>query len=394
MENIELEFTDFSRSWYSSFELQTPFHNAATGTTTTLAIYRDNRSEDEKWYIIAIDPEKKYDTQEDAVVAAKAWYLEKLKELLNEVVANGINEQAIIELLVFPESEQSETGLESNEIALNTGQEVPEGSQVSSENKTYKVCKYDADGECVLVECVVANLGEDKKLWAKKIWELQGLKFRRKFAGADLCITCLELCLSYWVSSEKNPVEWRYSREVFWHWGRVVAYLLILDGVENTLVRPNARRHDNSEKSPNCLPLKGTTLMKESIDMGIKALKLVQETFGDIAFLKDGWLDGEGLALNFNALHKLAKIMNNRRLPKPLIFPKVDGGLSFEWRHVAGYPTLDIDLNMTEKGKIPASFHMWSKEGNDIEFEFELGSQRDWAGFLNRLDKAVKDWNG
>ncbi len=63
--------------------------------------------------------------------------------------------------------------------------------------------------------------------------------------------------------------------------------------------------------------------------------------------LKDGWLDGEGLAPNSEALDWLATSFDCRYpddLPLPHVYPTLEGGVLAEWSSPPNEVSLDVNL--------------------------------------------------
>jgi hypothetical protein len=103
----------------------------------------------------------------------------------------------------------------------------------------------------------------------------------------------------------------------------------------------------------------------------------------EIADLKDGWLDGKGIAPNPEKLRWLAKAFDNSfkaDLPLPHLYPTPEGNIQAEWSLKDWEVTLEIDLTthqamyqaicMTEQaaGQLPhASTHEHTLALEEIE---------------------------
>lgn len=75
-----------------------------------------------------------------------------------------------------------------------------------------------------------------------------------------------------------------------------------------------------------------------------------------LASLKDGWLDGIGLAPSLDKLQHLAYMFDanfDANLPLPRIYPTPGGGVQVEWSIGVWEVTLEIDL-VTEVGEYQA----------------------------------------
>ena len=68
-----------------------------------------------------------------------------------------------------------------------------------------------------------------------------------------------------------------------------------------------------------------------------------------LAELKDGWLDGQGKALDANALRELAAAFDRHydaRLPLPYLYPTAEGNVQGEWTLPNGWEvSLEVELS-------------------------------------------------
>jgi hypothetical protein len=104
--------------------------------------------------------------------------------------------------------------------------------------------------------------------------------------------------------------------------------------------------------------------------------------FEELSALNDGWHDGQGRALDAGHLDRIASKLVGYypdSIPLPLIVPTPEGNLLFEW-HVAGYPSLDIDLTA-----MTADYHAFHSEKGDIEESFPLTEAEGWSQLLTFL---------
>ena len=104
----------------------------------------------------------------------------------------------------------------------------------------------------------------------------------------------------------------------------------------------------------------------------------------ELAQLKQGWLDGDGVELSKEGLKAIEADLNFRFSDDkmlPLIFPTPNGGLQFEWSISDHVLALEVDL-ITRKGD-------WTDvnlETDDIvEREFDLNQDEDWQYLLSQL---------
>lgn len=109
--------------------------------------------------------------------------------------------------------------------------------------------------------------------------------------------------------------------------------------------------------------------------------------FEKLANLKNGWLDGYGVALDQNRLIEfkdqfLKHYPNNVLIP--MITPTIEGGIFLEW-HTEGMPSVTIELETMK-----ASYHRFSSNGLDQEQEFELVNDIRWKKFCNFILCEIK----
>jgi len=96
--------------------------------------------------------------------------------------------------------------------------------------------------------------------------------------------------------------------------------------------------------------------------------------FDELAQLKAGWYEGQGIAPDRKKLKIIAEILTSiypENLPLPNIVPTQDGNLLLEWDS-EGDPSIDIDLD-----EMRASFHAFGPNDEDIESEFSLNTNED-----------------
>ena len=112
----------------------------------------------------------------------------------------------------------------------------------------------------------------------------------------------------------------------------------------------------------------------------------ISARFDEISQLQDGWFEGIGLAPNANNLAAVSeKLIGHypEKLLLPQITPTQEGNLLLEWK-AEGYPSLDIDL-----GTAQASFHAFSRDGGDIERDFNLDNA-GWSALFAFLVTQIK----
>jgi hypothetical protein len=104
----------------------------------------------------------------------------------------------------------------------------------------------------------------------------------------------------------------------------------------------------------------------------------------ELAQLKQGWLDGDGVELSKEGLKAIEADLNFRFSDDkmlPHIFPTLNGGLQFEWSTSDHERTLEVDL-ITRKGH-------WTdvnlQTDDIVEREFDLNQDEDWQYLLSQL---------
>jgi hypothetical protein len=97
--------------------------------------------------------------------------------------------------------------------------------------------------------------------------------------------------------------------------------------------------------------------------------------------LKDGWLDGSGLAPSMDGLDWLAAALNKHYpvdLALPFIYPTPEGGVQLEWPFSPQEPSLQIDLNR-KTGE-------WHALVDTDECELlDLNYEASWRKMIGRL---------
>lgn len=102
--------------------------------------------------------------------------------------------------------------------------------------------------------------------------------------------------------------------------------------------------------------------------------------------LQDGWLDGEGVALDKRALSEVEKKFSTfypHSLPLPVIVPTIEGNLLFEWQTKAR-PSLDVELP-----NLKAEFHSFGAKNKGKEFTLTLDSEEAWKKMFSLLKEFV-----
>ena len=106
--------------------------------------------------------------------------------------------------------------------------------------------------------------------------------------------------------------------------------------------------------------------------------------------LKNGWLDGEGLAPDHNALDWLAKSFDKHYpddLPLPHVYPTPEGGVQVEWSLPPSEISLDIDI-ANQRGQ-------WHELNLNTDKEKEkmlnLAERDDWSWLADEMRALSRD---
>lgn len=105
----------------------------------------------------------------------------------------------------------------------------------------------------------------------------------------------------------------------------------------------------------------------------------------ELTSLRDGWLDGEGKALNPILLYKFRVLFEKyypSDLPMPYTYPTPEGEVQFSWSFNGETPEMDIDLT-TLKGE-------WLYADEDL-VEIDLSSVDGWEYLSGRIEKIANE---
>lgn len=100
----------------------------------------------------------------------------------------------------------------------------------------------------------------------------------------------------------------------------------------------------------------------------------------EFKLLKDGWHDGSGYAPE---KEKLEAVITNLRLypvdlPKPFIYPTVEGGILLEWAD-DGRTTVEVRFEQMSGDFVTDS------KGQVVECIFDLRAEKGWTDLFNFL---------
>ena len=129
----------------------------------------------------------------------------------------------------------------------------------------------------------------------------------------------------------------------------------------------------------------------ESVEHIVLLDKLdVPSRLEEFKVLRDGWLEGEGLAPNHDGLDWLASTFDDQfpnDLPLPYLFPTEDGGVRAEWASGEHSVSLDIDL-VNHK----AYWHHVNLVSDEDDLRhLDLESQESWAWLRGEIHNTYED---
>ena len=119
----------------------------------------------------------------------------------------------------------------------------------------------------------------------------------------------------------------------------------------------------------------------DPLDVGVR--------LNEIAELRDGWFNGEGIRPDKNALQWFADTFENSyeiELPLPLLFPTLEGGIQAEWSNA----NVDISLKINFQNKIGHFHSLDLATGIDTEHEISLSDNEGWKSLNTILNTLLK----
>ncbi len=114
----------------------------------------------------------------------------------------------------------------------------------------------------------------------------------------------------------------------------------------------------------------------------------VRARLEELRNLKNGWLEGGGLAPNPAALDWLANAFEKHfpdHLQLPYVFPTAEGGIQMEWSVEPNDASLEIDLN-THHGAWHCLNMITDKE---ITRDLDLEGPGDWNWLIEQIREMV-----
>lgn len=104
---------------------------------------------------------------------------------------------------------------------------------------------------------------------------------------------------------------------------------------------------------------------------------------------KSGWMNGEGVAFNVEGLNWLSKQFDeyySRELLLPITFPKLDGGIEFQWESNNHDITLDVDI-VNKTGFLN---YLNIDTNANIDMNLNLDKSEEWVQLNDFLKSYVK----
>ena len=107
----------------------------------------------------------------------------------------------------------------------------------------------------------------------------------------------------------------------------------------------------------------------------------------EIGQLKDGWLEGEGIAPSPDRLQAFVNAWNaaaTDRLPLPFIYPTPDGGIQMEWTQDIWEISAEVDLNELSAELLAVNV----KTGESREADVVLVDPEGWEPMIDFVNQA------
>lgn len=110
----------------------------------------------------------------------------------------------------------------------------------------------------------------------------------------------------------------------------------------------------------------------------------------ELRSLRDGWLDGRGVAPSLEGLDWLANAFDGRYpedLPLPFVYPTAEGGIRAEWSVEPYEMSLEIDLS-----KKTGEWHQLKMDTDDEDTRtLNLEADEDWKWLADRVCKVQEE---
>ena len=105
--------------------------------------------------------------------------------------------------------------------------------------------------------------------------------------------------------------------------------------------------------------------------------------------LKDGWYDGDGLAPSHEGLDWLKSKLNEypKRLPLPLIYPTLEGGVQLEWS--IGPNDTSLEVNLSDRSGYWHNLNL--RTAKDEERLLNLDDREEWDWLNAKLQRLLEN---
>ncbi len=123
-----------------------------------------------------------------------------------------------------------------------------------------------------------------------------------------------------------------------------------------------------------------------------KDRKDVTAQLDDLRNLKDGWLDGDGLAPGHEGLDWLDAMLSNEypnHLPLPRIYPTFEGGVQLEWS--IGPNDASLEINLSDRSGYWHNLNLRTGKDEERLLNLEDGGEWNWLNSeLQRLTGSAE----
>lgn len=169
-------------------------------------------------------------------------------------------------------------------------------------------------------------------------------------------------------------------------------------GCSDTYVQYEGDRKFTNFKKINCetVTLEETLEIPNDFMKGTKHVKNIPHgkikiepfSFNDLRYMKDGWMNGEGIApkpRELDWLSKMLKFYYPGKLMLPDAYPTLDGGVTLEW----SIGTLEVSLEISLEINLGTHSGEWdcynTSTKSSIEKTLDLNNPNDWSWMLKQL---------
>ncbi|MEK6261885.1 MAG: hypothetical protein AABP62_25075 [Planctomycetota bacterium] len=116
----------------------------------------------------------------------------------------------------------------------------------------------------------------------------------------------------------------------------------------------------------------------------------VRARLEEIRHLRDGWMDGKGVApsnAGVNWFTKTFEAHYSVDLPQPFIYPTVEGGLQLEWS--LGEHELSLEVDLTHHTGDWHRLHLRTQQ--DDTRTINLGVDAEWKRLVDEIGQLAKE---